>query len=998
MDSPPKRMTRSRAAAKVTEPAAKATKIITAAARAKSTATSSTKSTAAKRKTRADGNDEEDETPEAPVRRVRGRPKKTGEPDVEAPATRTGRIRKKVAIEEPAKEAAVVASTKTARGRPRKVAAVEEPSAPAPEPLKKTTRTRATGATKTSAAAAKPAIRKTVTFQEPDKENVEPVTKAKEPAATGLRGRPARRGATTTTTSARTTKTTTKTAEAPKKKKPLSPKKVTQVPLPKDESEDELAGESTPVKPMMKSPIKPPSSAIPASMKKDITEQPDDDDRESTLTVNLAINPPDLGAPAMGSPAKRPPASPFKDAMKSPAKRIGPITLPGSALKPGAQSATETEDGAATFKASLLQSAAKRPQSPIKAFTFTANTSNLPQQTQSAMKASLFQSPAKRAFPGMVPLTEPRRRDLPAMADTPSMKPIVMATPTRAVATRPSDKLMMEDESVEDAEELVEELFDQPIESLQFPGRLSAVLPRHADPAWKKDMGIVENVDQVEEMPAQLEPVTADQEVEEIEEVHAQAEEEVREEVQEETAEEPVPEINEITADTVVHEDTVTVAEVAITTEEAVGEPEVPEEPLAPQQSPVQAENPMYQLRDKDLDPCHDMDSESEDESAPVTATPFNKQTPKAQCNGRSAIKPRVSLSGFTPLAERFGSWSAASPLKMPLTSSGKASGLAEQPLIEVKTATPLSGNSPLVKSNFFEDEMVVREEVETDNHEESIVPPMDGEDVEEPSFADMMVTEEDVALAQEANEMSLMEPDHMEDIVNTSFDDTISEASQEYGDENEVPVDPAMLGIPAHAPITPVRPVTKAFHTTTKVPLKPADDSTPSPIKKRSFSASRTAPQRPNVSTRSATVISYSPMKDRKSLPGARSSSGDSSAPATPQPATPSKNDLWSAMGTPARTPRRDLDAGMLRGAIVYVDVHTSEGADASGIFIELLTQMGAKCPKTWSWQPNGEANNESKIGITHVVYKDGGKRTLEKVRQTNGVVQCVGVSWVLE
>ena len=38
------------------------------------------------------------------------------------------------------------------------------------------------------------------------------------------------------------------------------------------------------------------------------------------------------------------------------------------------------------------------------------------------------------------------------------------------------------------------------------------------------------------------------------------------------------------------------------------------------------------------------------------------------------------------------------------------------------------------------------------------------------------------------------------------------------------------------------------------------------------------------------------------------------------------------------------------------------------------------------------------SKIGITHVVYKDGGKRTLEKVRDTEGVVKCVGVGWVLE
>jgi hypothetical protein len=118
--------------------------------------------------------------------------------------------------------------------------------------------------------------------------------------------------------------------------------------------------------------------------------------------------------------------------------------------------------------------------------------------------------------------------------------------------------------------------------------------------------------------------------------------------------------------------------------------------------------------------------------------------------------------------------------------------------------------------------------------------------------------------------------------------------------------------------------------------------------------------------------------------------------------PATPTKSDAgWSMAGTPARTPRRDLDPALLRGAVVFVDVHTSEGADASGIFVELLGQMGARCVNRWSWNPASPPRDDepsSKIGITHVVYKDGGKRTLEKVRESGGVVQCVGVSWVLE
>lgn len=118
---------------------------------------------------------------------------------------------------------------------------------------------------------------------------------------------------------------------------------------------------------------------------------------------------------------------------------------------------------------------------------------------------------------------------------------------------------------------------------------------------------------------------------------------------------------------------------------------------------------------------------------------------------------------------------------------------------------------------------------------------------------------------------------------------------------------------------------------------------------------------------------------------------------------ATPSKN---------AKDRTSALSPSVLQGAVVFVDVHTTEGADASGIFFELLAQMGAKCVKNWSWNPRASMGvnvedsaatpsasaGSGKIGITHVVYKDGGKRTLEKVRDTDGVVKCVGVGWVLE
>jgi hypothetical protein len=119
-----------------------------------------------------------------------------------------------------------------------------------------------------------------------------------------------------------------------------------------------------------------------------------------------------------------------------------------------------------------------------------------------------------------------------------------------------------------------------------------------------------------------------------------------------------------------------------------------------------------------------------------------------------------------------------------------------------------------------------------------------------------------------------------------------------------------------------------------------------------------------------------------------------------------------FSTAGTPFKPARVGADAQILRGAVVYVNVHTTEGADASGIFIELLTQMGAKCVKQWNWNPSTsvagpstpgpsesiECTTSAKVGITHVVFKDGGRRTLQKVRESKGLVLCVGVGWVLE
>jgi hypothetical protein len=96
---------------------------------------------------------------------------------------------------------------------------------------------------------------------------------------------------------------------------------------------------------------------------------------------------------------------------------------------------------------------------------------------------------------------------------------------------------------------------------------------------------------------------------------------------------------------------------------------------------------------------------------------------------------------------------------------------------------------------------------------------------------------------------------------------------------------------------------------------------------------------------------------------------------PSTPSPSKPSRND---------KPP--------LRGVIAYVDVKTADGDDASGPFIDALKSLGARVVKHWAW--NGDATE--KVGITHVVFKQGGPRTLTKVKLANGGVQCVGLGWI--
>ncbi|GAB1310207.1 Signal transducer protein (Fragment) [Madurella fahalii] len=974
--SPPKRMTRARAAAKTAEPGTKTTRIVTAAAKAKSvrstaattTATTTTR-TATKRKSPSDEDDDEDldelvaaeqmSAITTKPTRGRGRPKKVviAEPEPEpqpAPASAPVRSRGR-----PKKAVEPVAEAPTRATRTTRAKKADEAEGTV-EPVKKTTRGRPATSAATTApkSLAKPAVKKTVKFEEPEKENIAPsnapttkrAAKTSAPAtAGGLRGKPVRKAATSRTArSTRSAAPATTASEKEERPMPLSPKKINQLAANRAESDDELGmDEKVPVRRLRKAPVK---AATKSSTAPELSVSVSENDENASISrpeTDLAL--------MLGTPAKRLPPSPWKGSIMTPARRVEGLFGP-----PLTQTANDNQASQSPTKTGLLQSPAKRQ--PLALNPLGAGGINGPQMGVSPLKMSFLSSPAKRSISPIKPLP-PKIEEEESMNQTPAPKPTLLASPLPAVSGTFNDEDIMTGAGTDS--NAMPESPTRP----RFPGRLSAVLPRHADPALTPPMlSLAEELSE-----AGVEDVA----------VEEAAENENAECLGEPMVLDDAP-------------DKACKVESASTT---------------PPSSPPATANPMFGLRQKDLDPYDDAtDSDSDNELprqgrftsacsvVPATPRPAAARTPSTQnrqlrSSSRSTAK-RARMDdkfGFTPLAQQLSGWTAGpSPRKAKIaTPSPTANGQAA-------ASTPTEA----AQNTFFEDEMHVRPEaMEIEGDAVGV-----SEENSDPILEDLSFTEEDMALAAEAHEMSLMEPELVLNTSNSSHDDTISEASQEYGDENAIPIDPNLVSnnearSTAIPPVTPQRVIHREVHTVAKVPLKPADDSTSRPtIKKRGHSISRLPASRPTEGLiRNATVISYSPTKGADvESPGEEQEEQAESAP----PVTPQKSDIWSTIGTPGRTPRRDLNPALLRGAVVFVDVHTSEGADASGIFVELLTQMGARCVKNWTWNPSGSQPDgaDSRIGITHVVYKDGGKRTLEKVRESGGVVQCVGVSWVLD
>ena len=956
-ESPPKRVTRSRAKATAdVEPQSKVTKATTKSAKMSGDSKRDVApAKATKRKTRADDANA-DLKVEASAEAVptkepatRGRQNKVEDGTKEKlgiPATAKDRSAKALVSEDSSAEAP------KPRGRPRKAPSTTNKATTSSRgPLdvamvKKSNRGRpATVVAKPRAAnpvTKAPTTRKKVKFEDEagkDKENIPLQVKSLEkPAvrANGMKAKPIRK-----TTSSRTTRgkkvddeeratREEESAEQPRSQ-PLSPKKVAQVAKSFSiGSEDELCGEKTPLRALSKSPVKPPMSPI----------------REIDQTVSKldfgslkASSSPERVMPSsiLASAARRPPASPFKDAFKESPKRVNL----GDRFARAASLVLHSP-----VKASLLQSPARR-------------------LATSTIKSNALASPVKSA-PAM-PVV-----DTPTASKQTNHSPLDLSL--EKVASSPLRALESPGQSFRDYKMTA---LEHEAESLESPDTPRQSSPAQSDTAQKilpTSLSITSPVDFAEDAYS------------------------VR------NLSSPVSMIGSATAD------------FQKPASENISEETGISNKLQPSATAIQSPATVAPAFSFAFSSAFSSigsapeDSESEDElssshkshaSAKLGshgASNRYSSAPVSVMTGGSKTKtPRGSGTEFsmTPLATQLSTWLASSPEKQ--TAAGPSErkrgifspvgpALLDRP---EKSYTPGSLESP-PKSSFFEDGMAAREEDEDDSNH--------------PQSENQEVTTEN-------------EPSQS------------SQGSEQYGDENAMPLDllalaPAPLSDVPTSTCTPAKVFTsqtREIHTVSKVPLRPAGDDSPIKLpRKRSRSLAG-----PLTVVESPEKYEFGYRNNAFEFVGSSSTSNDAASEdhSTENQVTPAKflpnmpqtpgTSLLSNLGSPLRTIRKGVVPNVLKGAVVYVDVHTTEGADASGIFLDLLTQMGARCVKQWLWNPRSgtsssaddAANTSSdaetpggKIGITHVVYKDGGKRTLEKVREAKGVVLCVGVGWVLE
>ncbi|MCJ1471792.1 hypothetical protein MMC13_000433 [Lambiella insularis] len=973
-ESPPKRVTRARAkAGEGPGPNSKTTKITTASARivaeSKTPAKAATKS---KRKPRAtdlktqttstftEVQDTEtmDLTRLEPmeVTKVLGRPKKMTK-EIDADVVTPQLLPRTRSRLEKAKRAAgsVTVTSKPARERSKKQEELPADKIEAAEtdlvvrdPAKKPTRTRATAKKPqmvTQPAAKASTLKKKVTFQDDaheDKENVAiPSGNARIVRArpVGLRAKPVRKAASAKTNGQKKTRAN---QEAPTEEiagigevtRALSPKKVTQVAKSSSISSDDELSGD-------KTPSKTLcSSPVRAAMSASKNRTEDSPDKGLPI---IAKSPVKLTASAiLSSPARRPPPPAFKNSLQESPRRVNlgkVVSIVGvPALAPSQ----------ITQSSSLLRSPARRPVSPLKENGSVSIVRTCKSVSGTDVVQDLETSNHSFKLTAFTPsklCSSPLRRAKPR--ETPFKVHHTTLTKEEAHACTPKS----------DYEHKTNE---QPLDKSEALIHLTAASESSSSTSIKGPLSPAHDRE-----PAQSQEPT-----------HATPRSKC-------SHTQPVSQANNTLTEPVFvasNPSGLTPNAFRDTTEDSDSEDE------------LQSTRGMIRVIDSDR--------ASLSIESPGQAQHLNQQHSLGRSRRGSRAPTTASDASMTPLALQLSSWLASSPDKKETrTDPNRTHNILGTPRLKFPEKKPRDQpqsqmSSPL-KSTLFEDEMLVR--------------------------------------AQEVASRNVEQDTVVQNTIPVSEVDQLSDESEEFGDENAVALDPQLLEM-QHALHPRVETCTPAkvfqrypreIHTVSKVPLRPAGQDSPlKAVRKRSRSLSSHstvvhAGSRPTI-LRGNTVISYTPTEDDgmdwQVNDSAASAQYSSSLTAPMQEGQPAIFNGWSTFCTPTRTLRFGADAQIMRGAVVFVDVHTTEGADASGIFVELLAQMGAKCVKKWAWNPRASCNtteesanlslsgspsesaSSKKVGITHVVFKDGGKRTLEKVRESCGLVLCVGVSWVLD
>lgn len=944
LDSPPKRVTRARA---------KATEETGSISNVKRIATPSIKVSTqkkrlvepikpTKRKTRADGNVadpvteaiSDDESKE--VTKSRGRQKKTTDdtkgqmPTSEVPAPTRGR-RSKATVTEPNK-----VEVPKLRGRPKKaigetaqsavqaqkVSALESREEAMAEQANIPVNVKQDPIVRTSV------VRKKVKFQDESAEGAEkfPIKTrglAKSDKATGLKAKPVRKPATVRSAAhgrKAQEKGIIKNGVKALDSRPLSPKKIKQVAKSSSiDSEDELGYGKLPLRALSESPLKSTSQELENYVPRlEFGKMREPSSPAKIITPGV-----------LASPARRPPPSPFKDALKISPKRAN---LGGGMVIP------VMKDSCLTAKSSLLQSPARRPPvSPVKLIT-----SSSPQKFKTTTPLDEAAVASKHAKPIKLPLFSPSKTS---------------NSPLRAAG---SPQRLFEVHKIDEAEQAAA-IDSEPVKSPK-----SAISKRN----------FAEH-----EFTASTPPKFFEKSVQNAEE---------------EGSSQALVSPKTIHCATVFPDDLASqklIDQVSIEHEGAQGT--TPPDPTAPFiGSAFWFATPTLRV------PHEDSDSEDEltsfrkpcNQVSTVKQGNLSKELSTSASNGEIEWTPipsgNVKAYAMTPLATQLSSWLVSSPEKQTTLKEEKRGIFSPLGTTSNKPTSDLDHSvvETPPKSSFFEDEMIVRDK------------------------------------GDQASDSHQVDYQEIHDAVEASQD---SMASEEYGDENAVPMDPQLTATKpgsdeAVVTCTPAKVFQqpREIHTVSKVPLRPAHDDSPLKMP-RKRSRSLAGP------LRSVSSMEVSHLGNSSNVPPDLYGEFGTIQPAevanqihidqtrfdsnSPQAL---RENSCSNPGTPSRTVRQGVAPNILEGAVVFVDVHTTEGADASGIFLDLLSQMGARCVKQWAWNPrSGTSSGDdstgispdpapagNKVGITHVIFKDGGKRTLEKVREAKGVVLCVGVGWVLE